>query len=387
MAPGLVRARPARGLGRAVVTVGVAAALGSAFASPALAQGTNSKIICGNVKPSSRHNFTSWYIQTNANDVTVKPPAGGTAARDPKSNKHWHVTSPPVPPGGQICIQLNRPAPNKPKGTIVAGDYQGPDGKTRWVGPCADPVGVHVQEGGSMYMGMAIPAGEYLYVYQPFKTPTEIDSMISMKIKRNPADGAHGLVLLPDHFDVPIELMAMDLYKPGLPANASVTHYMEDVDATPGPALPNNCMLTADALQMTFPNGMMAGQTVTPCAFLSPNRPGFTQRKNVSSVHQGGFGCGKDYSLVPQSGTESTGGIHEPDPTVYADCNEDGALTVADFLCFQTQFALGTGYADCNEDDRVTVADLLCFQSAFARGYVEGDDIEAEIFTFESPDR
>jgi hypothetical protein len=52
----------------------------------------------------------------------------------------------------------------------------------------------------------------------------------------------------------------------------------------------------------------------------------------------------------------------------YPDCNEDGALTVADFGCFQTKFVAGDPYADCNEDGVLTVADFGCFQTKFVAG-------------------
>ena len=56
-----------------------------------------------------------------------------------------------------------------------------------------------------------------------------------------------------------------------------------------------------------------------------------------------------------------------PDPC-YPDCNADGALTVADFGCFQTTFVAADPYADCNADGALTVADFGCFQSKFAAG-------------------
>ena len=52
----------------------------------------------------------------------------------------------------------------------------------------------------------------------------------------------------------------------------------------------------------------------------------------------------------------------------FADCNKDGTLTVADFGCFQTKFAVGAPYADCNADGTLTVADFGCFQSKFVAG-------------------
>ena len=52
----------------------------------------------------------------------------------------------------------------------------------------------------------------------------------------------------------------------------------------------------------------------------------------------------------------------------YPDCNEDGALTVADFGCFQTRFVAGDPYGDCNADGSATVADFGCFQTKFVAG-------------------
>ncbi len=52
-----------------------------------------------------------------------------------------------------------------------------------------------------------------------------------------------------------------------------------------------------------------------------------------------------------------------------ADCNTDGALTVADIACFQARFILGDLlYADCNGDGALNVADWSCFQQLFMNG-------------------
>jgi hypothetical protein len=52
----------------------------------------------------------------------------------------------------------------------------------------------------------------------------------------------------------------------------------------------------------------------------------------------------------------------------YPDCNGDGTLNLADFGCFQTQFALSNPYADCNGDSVLNLADFGCFQTRFALG-------------------
>ena len=55
-------------------------------------------------------------------------------------------------------------------------------------------------------------------------------------------------------------------------------------------------------------------------------------------------------------------------PDCYPDCTGEGALTVADFGCFQTRFVLADPYADCNGDGILTVADFGCFQTKFVLG-------------------
>ncbi|MEX2080040.1 MAG: hypothetical protein WEC33_00345 [Dehalococcoidia bacterium] len=54
--------------------------------------------------------------------------------------------------------------------------------------------------------------------------------------------------------------------------------------------------------------------------------------------------------------------------TCYPDCDGDLVLSLADFGCFQTKFALGDLYADCNNDLVLNLADFGCFQTAFAQG-------------------
>ncbi|MFM9995899.1 MAG: choice-of-anchor B family protein [Phycisphaerales bacterium] len=62
--------------------------------------------------------------------------------------------------------------------------------------------------------------------------------------------------------------------------------------------------------------------------------------------------------------------ITSPDcgSTCYADCNESGNLTVADFGCFQGKYVLGDLYADCNASGTLTVADFGCFQGQYVLG-------------------
>jgi hypothetical protein len=52
----------------------------------------------------------------------------------------------------------------------------------------------------------------------------------------------------------------------------------------------------------------------------------------------------------------------------YADCNGDGTLTLSDFGCFQTKFALNDPSCDCNGDLQLNLSDFGCFQTKFALG-------------------
>jgi hypothetical protein len=52
----------------------------------------------------------------------------------------------------------------------------------------------------------------------------------------------------------------------------------------------------------------------------------------------------------------------------YADFDDDGSLTIFDFLAFQNAFDGGDLAADCDEDGILTLFDFLCFQNAFDAG-------------------
>ncbi|MFM9997155.1 MAG: hypothetical protein ACKVU4_15305 [Phycisphaerales bacterium] len=52
----------------------------------------------------------------------------------------------------------------------------------------------------------------------------------------------------------------------------------------------------------------------------------------------------------------------------FPDCDASGALTIADFNCFQSKYVLGDPYADCNASGSLTVADFGCFQGKYVLG-------------------
>lgn len=51
-----------------------------------------------------------------------------------------------------------------------------------------------------------------------------------------------------------------------------------------------------------------------------------------------------------------------------ADCNEDGALDILDFVCFQGLFTSGDPAADCDGSGTLDILDFICFQAQFVAG-------------------
>ncbi len=51
-----------------------------------------------------------------------------------------------------------------------------------------------------------------------------------------------------------------------------------------------------------------------------------------------------------------------------ADCDESGSLTIDDFICFQTLFAIADPTADCDASGDLSIDDFICFQTLFALG-------------------
>ncbi len=52
----------------------------------------------------------------------------------------------------------------------------------------------------------------------------------------------------------------------------------------------------------------------------------------------------------------------------YADCDGSGGLSIDDFICFQTLYALGDPGADCDVSGNLNIDDFICFQTLFAIG-------------------
>jgi hypothetical protein len=55
-------------------------------------------------------------------------------------------------------------------------------------------------------------------------------------------------------------------------------------------------------------------------------------------------------------------------PACYADCDMNGSLVIDDFICFQTNFAIGDPSADCDGNTVLAIDDFICYQTFFALG-------------------
>ncbi len=81
--------------------------------------------------------------------------------------------------------------------------------------------------------------------------------------------------------------------------------------------------------------------------------------------------CGQPDPAVMAGGSFAmTGGywFGQAANVCYPDCDLDNVLSINDFICFQTMFAIGDLYADCDGDLALSIDDFICFQTYFAIG-------------------
>lgn len=62
------------------------------------------------------------------------------------------------------------------------------------------------------------------------------------------------------------------------------------------------------------------------------------------------------------------GDVHRLEPGCAADHDDDGRLTILDFVAFQTDFQAGHPRADCDRDGALDILDFVCFQQVFIDG-------------------
>ncbi len=108
-----------------------------------------------------------------------------------------------------------------------------------------------------------------------------------------------------------------------------------------------------------FVNGSDHGYISNQVTGGIPNSPSCTFGGNLGEIRLVDFAAiaGNQYVVVPTDA-----------PACYPDCDGDTFLTIDDFICFQTFFAINDPYADCDADTVLTIDDFICFQTFFAIG-------------------
>ncbi len=101
---------------------------------------------------------------------------------------------------------------------------------------------------------------------------------------------------------------------------------------------------------------------------ITANIPASFVLRWATKINDNGWIVGYGDASSNGFGFPRKGFILKPVDSCYADCTGEGALTIADFACFQSKFVAGDPYADCNASGSLTIADFGCFQSRFAAG-------------------
>ncbi len=130
----------------------------------------------------------------------------------------------------------------------------------------------------------------------------------------------------------------------------------------------NVCVNTGGNYLITYSNGLLSAWSV------EGKRVGETKLIDAGTSFDSHFSIsyanGKVWVITEANGVWL--GYEIPELIVgnacYPDCDADGVLTIDDFICFQTFFALGDPYADCDGDSNLTIDDFICFQTFFAIG-------------------
>jgi len=277
------------------------------------------------VKRSARQRFTSFRVVTGHRNNDVNVPGGWTATPVGNSGRVWEVSGGEVGPGGSLGITVQNPS-GTTRARIVGGDYK-KNGRVRYVGVCADPLGYAALHGGDQgynYLGYWIPPDHWGYFYQMYNPADLPDTVQTLQtiIKIDTAAMPFNFQVINKTFEIkPVAGFDLgDLVVPiTLPDTGSqdydVQHYMEEEDATDTPGVDTNWVYdptTGEAI-MDFPNGLKAGETGWICAYTSQLGPAYTSVENVSSTFGlvGGmmaladasdtdpvYGCPNDYGSV-----------------------------------------------------------------------------------------
>jgi hypothetical protein len=302
----MLNSRLIRNLLPAVFTV----VLSIAIEMPALG---GSMTLRPRVKKGSKRIFTSFKIRTRSKTNDVVPPAGWGATQT--GDRTWEVSGGEVGPGGSVPIDVNNPT-GTARGRILGGDYKRPDGTTKWVGTCSDPVGwavIHGGDEGTTYLGYPIPAGEWGYFYQMYNTLDVTYQTMETIINIDPATEPYNFSLVPvlETFEInPVpEFDLGDLVVPiSIPDTTTeyeLQHYMDEEDAIAPPGVQMDWVYdgAGNAIMIFLPFdpsiGLAPGQTGGICAYTSQLPPYFPDLENIESITDPLYGCPQDVIPVP----------------------------------------------------------------------------------------
>ncbi len=136
-----------------------------------------------------------------------------------------------------------------------------------------------------------------------------------------------------------------------LTANYTVSHLHQAAKGVAGPVV-------LDLAAFHTPNGTLAGSWAGAAVPVSD-----TLANNLIS----GLIYVNTHSTFKPGG-EIRGQLEAPPAPCFADCDASGGLSIDDFICFQTLYALGDPAADCDASGNLNIDDFICFQTLFALG-------------------
>lgn len=123
--------------------------------------------------------------------------------------------------------------------------------------------------------------------------------------------------------------------------------------------------------QRLFVNGRLVSSATTslrPFPVLTGQNPGVAIGNVQSGAHQQYF---RGFIDEVRLANIELGPSSLLPPTCWVNCDgsySSPVLTLADFGCFMTKYALNDPNADCNGDGMLNIADFGCFQTRFAEG-------------------
>jgi hypothetical protein len=162
----------------------------------------------------------------------------------------------------------------------------------------------------------------------------------------------------------------------GLPATIKIIGGL----GTPAPGPGGNNLARNDELNLYDATGALIdrlayGDQTYPGTIRTQNASGQTCSANIGQndidawvLSTLGDGFGSVAASTAELGTPGSYNAPACPGVCVADCDVSGTLNIDDFICFQTNFALGDPSADCDASGSLNIDDFICFQTFFALG-------------------